>query len=133
MNTNLVKSAVGFDDKPFVNGSGKLVTFDKLSKKAQKEIVLKKALKVKNDMLEAYETINKSVLMRKKIDKAIKQSDLGKKKAELLTSISASRKQIMDGRKELEVMAETAGMLGVDVVADIDKLQLVEGGDHDNR
>ena len=129
MGTNNVKSVVGFDNKQFVNGSGKLVNLDSLSKKRQKEIILKEALKLKNDMLQAYENINNSAQMRKKIDKAIKQSDLGKKRADLQTVISSSRKQIMDGRRVLETMAMTAGLLGVDVVADIDKLQLIEGAE----
>lgn len=129
MSTNNVKAMVGFNNKKFVNGSGKLVDLDSLSKKRQKEIILREALKMKNSMLQAYETINKSVQTRKKIDKAIKQSELGKKRSDLQNEISSSRKQIMDGRKILETMAMTAGLLGVDVVADIDKLQLIEGGD----
>lgn len=111
-----------------INKSGKMVDFEKLSKKQQKEIVLKRALKARNKMLEAYENINSAIVTKKKIQKAIKELELTKKRNAQVQIISDNVKLIDTLRKQLEEMAATAGDLGIDVIADIDKLQLIEGG-----
>jgi hypothetical protein len=123
-NNNLVKS-VGFDDS-FVNGSGKLVTFDKLGKRAAKQEILKAAIKLQVESLQAFENINKSVEMRKKINKAIKSSELGAKRDQCNAKVIDSKRTITMNRKKLEGIAETAAILGIDISKDIDKLQLVE-------
>lgn len=116
-----------------INKSGKMVDFEKLSKKQQKEIVLKRALKARNKMLEAYENINSAIVTKKKIQKAIKELELTKKRNAQVQIISDNVKLIDTLRKQLEEMAATAGDLGIDVIADIDKLQLIEGGNYDGR
>lgn len=113
-------------DRKAVSVNGELADIGKLGKRAQKNKLLKKTISAYTNMMDMYNEANECKTKAKNLRKAIKNSEAGKKLAEVSKRGNDAFKSIAFYMKEIETIKECAGELGLDINEEIKNIKLLE-------